>query len=60
MEGGVDERRALLRPAGRSSGNYRLYGPEAAKQLTFSGTAQVAGFEPLEIKAILALEVLPT
>ena len=54
------ERRALLRPASRSSGNCRLYGREAAKQLTFIGAAQAAGFELPETKAILALELLPT
>ena len=52
--------RGLLRRASRSSGNYRLYGPEAAKQLTFIGAAQAAGFELPETRAILALELLPT
>jgi hypothetical protein len=35
-------------------------GPQAAEQLTFIGAAQAAGFELPEIKAILALELLPT
>ncbi len=50
------ERRGLIRPASRSSGNYRLYGREAAERLTFIGAAQAAGFELPEISAILALE----
>lgn len=50
------ERERLLRPAGRSSGNYRLYGRDAAERLTFIGAAQAAGFELGEIRAILALE----
>ena len=35
----------LLRPAERSSGNYRLYRREAAERLTFIGAAQAAGFD---------------
>jgi DNA-binding transcriptional MerR regulator len=50
------EREDLLRPASRSSGNYRLYAREAAERLIFIGAAQAAGFELPEIKAILALE----
>ena len=50
------ERESLFRPAGRSSGNYRLYRRDAAKRLTFIGAAQAAGFELPEIKAILSLE----
>src|SRR5213592_3512849 len=50
------ERESLLRPAGRSSGNYRLYRRDAAERLTFIGAAQAAGVELGEIKAILALE----
>lgn len=50
------EREGLLRPAGRSSGNYRLYRRDAAERLTFIGAAQAAGFELEDIKAILALE----
>jgi len=48
------ERRGLLRPAGRSSGNYRLYGRGAGERLTFIRAAQAAGFELPEIKALLA------
>lgn len=50
------ERRGLLRPTSRSSGNYRLYGRAAGERLTFIGAAQAAGFELPEIKAILNLE----
>ena len=50
------ELEGLLRPTKRSSGNYRLYGREAAERLTFIGAAQAAGFDLGEIKAILALE----
>jgi DNA-binding transcriptional MerR regulator len=51
-----DEREGLLWPGSRSSGNYRLYGRAAAERLTFIGSAQAAGFELPEIRAILALE----
>ena len=50
------ERQGLLRPGGRSSGNYRLYGRAAAERLTFIGAAQATGFELPEVKAILGLE----
>ena len=50
------ERKGLIRPAGRSSGNYRLYRRDAAERLTLVGAAQAAGFELGEIRAILALE----
>jgi DNA-binding transcriptional MerR regulator len=46
----------LLRPASRSSGNYRLYRRDGAERLTFIGAAQAAGFDLREIKAILAVE----
>jgi DNA-binding transcriptional MerR regulator len=39
------ERRGLLRPTSRSSGNYRFYGRAAAERRTFIGAAQPAGFE---------------
>lgn len=50
------ERQGLLRPTGRSSGNYRLYGRAAVERLTFISTAQATGLELPTIKAILALE----
>jgi DNA-binding transcriptional MerR regulator len=46
----------LVRPARRSSGNYRLYDHAAGERLTFIAAAQAAGFELAEIKAILSLE----
>ncbi len=46
----------LVRPARRSSGNYRLYDRAAGERLTFIGAAQAAGYELPEIKAILSLE----
>jgi DNA-binding transcriptional MerR regulator len=48
------EREGLLRPAGRSPGNYRLYGPEAQHRLTFIRAAQAAGFELADIRSMLA------
>lgn len=51
------ERKGLLRPASRSTGNYRLYGRTAAERLTFIGAAQAAGFALPEISAILSLEI---
>jgi len=50
------ERQGLLRPAGRSSGNFRLYGRAAAERLTFIGAAQAAGLALPDIKAVLELE----
>ena len=35
----------LIRPARRSSGNYRLYDRSAGERLTFIGAAQAAGIE---------------
>lgn len=50
------EREGLLRPAGRSPGNYRVYGPEAQDRLTFIRAAQAAGFELADIKSMLAFQ----
>jgi DNA-binding transcriptional MerR regulator len=50
------ESQGLLRPMGRSSGNYRLYDRSAGERLTFIGAAQAAGFSLPEIKAILTLD----
>lgn len=50
------EREGLLRPAGRSAGNYRFYGPEAQDRLTFIRAAQAAGFELADIKSMLAFQ----
>jgi DNA-binding transcriptional MerR regulator len=38
------ERIELLQPAGRTAGNYRLYGADALEQLRFIRTAQATGF----------------
>ena len=47
------ERRGLLRPEGRSEGNYRLYGDEAMDRLRFVRSAQAAGFTLSDISALL-------
>ncbi len=47
------ERRGLLRPDGRSDGNYRLYGPESLQRLRFVRSAQAAGFTLSDIAALL-------
>jgi MerR family mercuric resistance operon transcriptional regulator len=50
------EREGLLRPAGRTAGNYRFYGPEARDRLAFIRAAQAAGFELVDIKSMLAFQ----
>ncbi len=47
------ERRGLLRPDGRSEGNYRIYGEEALDRLRFVRSAQAAGFTLSNISALL-------
>ena len=47
------ERRGLLRPEGRSEGNYRLYGEEAMDRLRFVRSAQAVGFTLSDISALL-------
>ena len=47
------ERRGLLRPDGRSPGNYRLYGAPAVERLRFVRSAQAAGFTLSDIGALL-------
>ncbi len=47
------ERRGLLRPDGRSEGNYRLSGEEALDRLQFLRSAQAAGFTLSDISALL-------
>jgi DNA-binding transcriptional MerR regulator len=49
------ERIGLLRPKGRTSGNYRYYGPEAISRLSFIRVAQAAGFDLDDIRSMLAL-----
>ena len=50
------ERQGLLRPAGRTTGNYRYYDHEAGDRLTFIRAAQAAGFELTDIKSMLAFQ----
>ena len=47
------ERRGLLRPDGRSDGNFRLYGEAALERLRFVRSAQAAGFTLADITALL-------
>lgn len=49
------ERLGLLRPAGRTSGNYRYYGADAQDRLTFIRAAQATGFELSDIRSLLAI-----
>lgn len=49
------ERIGLLRPKGRTSGNYRYYGPDAVSRLSFIRSAQAAGFDLDDIRSMLAL-----
>ena len=50
------ERVGLLRPTGRTTANYRFYGPDAGERLTFIRAAQAAGFELTDIKSMLAFQ----
>lgn len=47
------ERAGLLRPAGRTSGNYRIYDTETVERLRFIRAAQATGFTVADIKALL-------
>lgn len=47
------ERRGLLRPDGRSEGNYRMYGEATLERLLFVRSAQGAGFTLTDITALL-------
>lgn len=49
------ERRRLLRPDGRSDGNYRVYGPAALERLRFIRAGQANGFALEDIAALLSL-----
>lgn len=49
------ERIGLLPAPGRSSGNYRLYGPDDAERLAFVRRSRGLGFAIEEIRALLAL-----
>jgi DNA-binding transcriptional MerR regulator len=47
------EEMELLRPAARSKGRYRLYGPEALVRIRWIGKLQDLGFSLTDIKAIV-------
>ena len=49
------ERVGLLRPAGRTGGNYRLYREEAVERLRFIRAAQATGFTLEDVTALLQL-----
>ena len=50
------ERVGLLRPAGRTAGNYRYYDGEAASRLAFIRAAQASGFSLGDVKALLEFQ----
>lgn len=50
------ERLGLLRPTGRTPGNYRYYASEARDRLSFIRASQAAGFELTDIKSMLAFQ----
>ena len=47
------ERVGLLRPTGRTEGNYRVYDAHAIERLGFVRAAQTSGFTLSDIKALL-------
>jgi len=47
------ERVGLLRPSGRSGGNYRLYADEDLERLRFIRAAQATGFTLADIRELL-------
>jgi MerR family mercuric resistance operon transcriptional regulator len=47
------ERVGLLKPSGRSEGNYRLYGEEALERLRFIRAAQTTGFALDDVPVML-------
>jgi len=49
------ERIGLLRPNGRTAGNYRVYGEDALERLRFIRAAQAAGFTLEDIATLLGL-----
>ncbi len=50
------ERIGLLKPAGRTVGNYRAYGPDALERLQFIRAAQATGFSLDDITSLLPLQ----
>ena len=53
------ERRGLLRPVGRTSGNYRHYADDAPQTVRFIRRAQRLGFTLAEIAPVLELNTVP-
>ncbi len=53
------DRVGLVRPAGRTRGNYRFYTPEARERLRFIRAAQATGFRLEDIAALLQLRDRP-
>ena len=49
------ERSRLLRPDGRTEGNYRVYGPASFERLRFIRAAQANGFALEDVAALLSL-----
>ncbi|MFQ5510486.1 MAG: heavy metal-responsive transcriptional regulator [Candidatus Krumholzibacteriia bacterium] len=49
------ERAGLVRPTGRSEGNYRLYGAGAGDRIRFIRMAQATGFTLADIRQLLEL-----
>lgn len=50
------ERQHLLRPSGRTSGNYRQYPQEAIDRLRFIRAAQASGFSLTDIRALVGFQ----
>ncbi len=49
------ERAGLLRPAGRTAGNYRFYESDALERLRFIKAAQATGFQLDDVRMLLEL-----
>ena len=49
------ERIGLLRPEGRSVGNYRLYGEESLERLRFIRASQATGFRLKDVTTLVGL-----
>ena len=49
------EREGLIAPTGKSSGGFRLYGPDSIQRLRFIKQAQACGFALSEIRELLVL-----
>lgn len=49
------EKAGLIEPAGRTEGNYRVYGPDAVERLHFIRAAQSAGLTLHDVAALLDL-----